>query len=1138
MRIKNYLLFGLVFIFLISSVLSLTPETNGKHYWNFSDLKDFWGTANLTNNGAVPSITDYPVFNITKYNSSPNSFDLSGTDDYFTTADSADWDMTNTTEKTISIWIKHDVAAGDMLFRQLESGTKTWLLGLTATNKVNFYIYNGAYLAGYPLQWDTKNISVGSWTHIVFVKNRTNHILYVDGKSYGNKTAAGSSTFASPLYIGAYLAGTDDFDGKMDFIKIYNTSLNSTQVRNLYNFGSIVAVVANNSILAKNQYDNSTINSFSVLIKNGTTTRSYYTSIGNISKILPTDKRKYNITFYNWTGFNRTYYNYNFSLSDDLIGKLDSTNITIEFRNYKNNLLINYRTINLIDNNYSITSSTTNGILNFKPRYGNNIKFTTGNNIFYLDLSIRDISTYTIYLNESTYPYWRQDLNTTKVWLNTSTFTGAKTFYITNLTGYAQNINRVFPFGDDFSSGSLNTSKWTATNVGTFTVTYSGGVLDIISTLTAGHKYVLTGKMNFTYPYSIYNLEKLNHADENYPIMGAGFNMPIASASLPNNGFFVSYNYPGASTDQLNGITRIGGVTDMNTLFAITDNVWYENRLYRNSTQKNKWYVNNSLKATGTTSLSTSLAPTISVFNHDSNPSGATSEVWYSAIWVNKDVTTEPTVTKTYLGNNVWKVVINNTGSVDLTNHASLITGINITGDLYITESPIYFMVTASDAVSGAEITSFNATLSNSIINYTFSTTDGLLITNLSIDSGDYNITVRSSTHATDTFENIDSVIGIYNAELYKKNSIVIQTYWLNGTRLDNVFNVYFTNINASTITSSVTNTTGFLEETSLATAYYKIEVVNSNFNSRFFYVDLLYGSSVQINVYLTNSTNGEEKTFYTKDSILLTPLPSTLLTFTYLVGGSWVNVGQILSDGLGFGSIFLENSRTYKLLVEEANHTTKLMSLNTISSISSYDILLDPVSSLDFVEFYDLFNYYILPSGTERLKRGIVSFNITTSSPNSYIQWFAVYYNSSNLSNVTGSPAGGTAVLNLNTSKLPEYFKVSYLIKLNNYDVINKTINYQVTQSNVTGSFVDIKEDDPFTTDKNRGIFASLIIVMIVLLVSKLFDIDKPDGSKSLNALALVIPIIFFMFIGFIDGIIGGMVCTLLVFTLIPKGD
>lgn len=448
------------------------------------------------------------------------------------------------------------------------------------------------------------------------------------------------------------------------------------------------------------------------------------------------------------------------------------------------------------------------------------------------------------------------------------------------------------------------------------------------------------------------------------------------------------------------------------------------------------------------------------------------------------------------------------------------------------------YTITAVNAINGTSVNSFSVYIQNGTTTNTYYTSSGSVDKIQLTSKRKYNITFfNTSLYVNRTYTDYNfSTSGNLEGQLYKKNSIIIQTYWVNGTYLHDTFDVNI--LSDSYSNSTTTNASGFLELHNLVPDYYLITVNKNTFYPINYYVNVTNGSFTQLNVYFVNTTLANEKTFYAKDSILLTPLPDTLLTFTRLINSSWVTIGQIEADGLGFGAIYLENGKTYRLLVEESNHTTKLMNLNTISSISSYDILLDPVSSLDFEEFYDLFNYYILPSGTTKLNRGNISFNITTSSVGSYLDWFAVYYNSTEFDNVTGSPAGGTAVIYLNTSNLSEYFKIQYLIKLDNHDIINRTVNYQVQQMTVNGSFVDIEEDDPFTTDKNRGIFASLIIVLSLLLVSRLFDIDRPDGSKSLNALALIVPIIFFIFIGFINGIIGGMVCTLLVFTLIPKGD
>jgi hypothetical protein len=362
---------------------------------------------------------------------------------------------------------------------------------------------------------------------------------------------------------------------------------------------------------------------------------------------------------------------------------------------------------------------------------------------------------------------------------------------------------------------------------------------------------------------------------------------------------------------------------------------------------------------------------------------------------------------------------------------------------------------------------------------------------------------------------------------------LIITTYNLNGTRLKTA--VTFNAQGLLSSFSGVTNATGNYNKTGITADKYEIIFTKTGFNPSVYYLNFSNREIVYLNVYMSNSTF--EKIFYTKDSILLSPLPNTLITFTRQINNSYVTIGQIISDGIGFGSTFLENNVKYRLLIEAEGYTTKSIYLNTVSGLSSYDLLLEPISSLNFTEFYDYFNYYILPTGNKNLPQGINNFNLTVSSPDGALNWFAVKYGAT-VNNVSGSPAGGMASINLNTSAIPEYFTVDYYINIDNYDTLVIERTYHTTQGNNNNTFIDSESDNVITGNKNKGIFVSLLIAIFLLITNRFFEIDRADGSKSLNSIVLIIPIVLFMFISFIDPIIGTIVSTLLLFTLMPRGD
>ena len=144
---KKILIFGLVFLFFISFsfVNAVDVPAGGVSYWNFSSTTDLWGSNDGTNNGAT-SVTDFPSFNVSG-NSSPNSYNLDGIDDYINIGDDADFSMGKSDNTgnpiTISMWLKlsdtssiQTIIAKDNYYDKRE-----WYIGVGfVNNEMRWYI--------------------------------------------------------------------------------------------------------------------------------------------------------------------------------------------------------------------------------------------------------------------------------------------------------------------------------------------------------------------------------------------------------------------------------------------------------------------------------------------------------------------------------------------------------------------------------------------------------------------------------------------------------------------------------------------------------------------------------------------------------------------------------------------------------------------------------------------------------------------------------------------------------------------------------------------------------------------------------------------------------------------------------------
>ncbi|MFH0870343.1 MAG: LamG domain-containing protein [archaeon] len=82
---------------------------------------------------------------------------------------------------------------------------------------------------------------LNEWTHVVFTYNGTRAIIYKNGAQTGSaSTTSLADINTKDLYIGAKNSTdrTRDFNGSIDEVGVWNRALSSTEVADLYNYGS------------------------------------------------------------------------------------------------------------------------------------------------------------------------------------------------------------------------------------------------------------------------------------------------------------------------------------------------------------------------------------------------------------------------------------------------------------------------------------------------------------------------------------------------------------------------------------------------------------------------------------------------------------------------------------------------------------------------------------------------------------------------------------------------------------------------------------------------------------------------------------------------------------------------------------
>jgi hypothetical protein len=125
---------------------------------------------------------------------------------------------------TVSAWIK--TSTNGVLVTNFYSLSMTWYTLCSRSIEIGNY----KYVTFKAVTTD------GAWHHIVYTKDGTSHVIYVDGSLDQQFTYNGDISWYVPFYIGRAITINGDpwFKGVMDEVRIYNRPLTAEEVALLY----------------------------------------------------------------------------------------------------------------------------------------------------------------------------------------------------------------------------------------------------------------------------------------------------------------------------------------------------------------------------------------------------------------------------------------------------------------------------------------------------------------------------------------------------------------------------------------------------------------------------------------------------------------------------------------------------------------------------------------------------------------------------------------------------------------------------------------------------------------------------------------------------------------------------------------
>lgn len=207
----------------------------GWYTMNSTSGQDYSDHNNKMNVGGNPTLTAGKV---------GNAIDLDG-NDYFSVADTPDFDFDEDESLTFMAWYKDDTGTveGSIFHHNKASVQDNVYFGVGRWGNGYAYIdlhnqTTGSLNIGYKYIKGSVLVDDGNFHHIAGTLDRSTQwmTLYVDGKVDGTPVKhSGRFSPDSVIYIGCDGAGTTCINGFLDDIRIYNRSLSQAEIVAIYN---------------------------------------------------------------------------------------------------------------------------------------------------------------------------------------------------------------------------------------------------------------------------------------------------------------------------------------------------------------------------------------------------------------------------------------------------------------------------------------------------------------------------------------------------------------------------------------------------------------------------------------------------------------------------------------------------------------------------------------------------------------------------------------------------------------------------------------------------------------------------------------------------------------------------------------
>jgi len=243
MKYKNIFLITVILIIILSiGLVNATTPTGGVSYYPFDEgtgttLGDDWDSSDMTITGASWS-SEVPNYHIS--GSAIGSLSFNGVS-LETHAFTSQLDLDGLEEASISFWFKaNDVPPSStqyILYMSSLGTTGAFSFAHRSDGKIDFNFYTENDHTSGTIEYEVPNTN---WNLLTATYDGVNFKGYANNVLLGTYAITGDVSHSShDLTIGSHSNYGSAYDGYLTDIKFFDTGLTTTQISNLYNYGSI-----------------------------------------------------------------------------------------------------------------------------------------------------------------------------------------------------------------------------------------------------------------------------------------------------------------------------------------------------------------------------------------------------------------------------------------------------------------------------------------------------------------------------------------------------------------------------------------------------------------------------------------------------------------------------------------------------------------------------------------------------------------------------------------------------------------------------------------------------------------------------------------------------------------------------------